>query len=142
MTQETFLRASHHFETFDPTRSFEAWVFRIARNLMIDQIRRRKNKRPLSLDMTVPQPKGWTGDDGTTLEIADSTGDPVCCLMKEVISTEIEAALHVLPPMFRTTLLLLAERHSHQKIARICDCSIGTVRSCVDAPQFAGGNAS
>lgn len=41
VTQETLARAWRHFEQFDPQYPFKSWVFRIAKNLLIDQNRRR-----------------------------------------------------------------------------------------------------
>ena len=40
--QETFLRAYTRMETFDPARPFPAWIRRIATNLCIDRLRRRR----------------------------------------------------------------------------------------------------
>lgn len=40
LTSQTFLRALEHLGTYKPTKgSFSAWLYRIARNLLIDQVR-------------------------------------------------------------------------------------------------------
>ena len=39
--QETFLRVIQHASRFDARRKFSGWVFRIARNLAVDEMRKR-----------------------------------------------------------------------------------------------------
>src|SRR6202044_1398577 len=45
--QQTWLRVAEKIQHYDPRRSFEAWLFTLARNLAIDHLRR---LRPESLD--------------------------------------------------------------------------------------------
>lgn len=45
VAQETFLRAWHHLDRYDPRRPFELWVMAIARNLCLDILRRRGRVR-------------------------------------------------------------------------------------------------
>src|ERR1700691_3602700 len=45
--QRTWLRVAEKIQQYDPRRSFEAWLFTLARNLAIDHLRR---VRPESLD--------------------------------------------------------------------------------------------
>src|SRR6202522_4683629 len=45
--QQTWLRVAEKIQQYDPRRSFEAWLFTLARNLAIDHLRR---VRPESLD--------------------------------------------------------------------------------------------
>jgi DNA-directed RNA polymerase specialized sigma24 family protein len=45
ITQETFVRAWTHSARFDPSRSFDAWVARIAINLCLDTARQRPTAR-------------------------------------------------------------------------------------------------
>jgi RNA polymerase sigma-70 factor (ECF subfamily) len=52
--QELFLRVHRAREAYDPTRSFAAWFFQIARRLWIDELRREKVRRlevPLEEDV-------------------------------------------------------------------------------------------
>ena len=45
--QQTWLRVAEKIQQYDPRRTFEAWLFTLARNLAIDHLRR---VRPQSLD--------------------------------------------------------------------------------------------
>lgn len=63
VVQEVFVRAWRHAHTFDPTRaSLRSWLYAIARNVVIDQIRRRRTR---------PDQPGTTASDELT-ELADS----------------------------------------------------------------------
>lgn len=43
LTSQTFIKALEKINTFDPTRgTFQAWIYQIARNLLIDEYRKRK----------------------------------------------------------------------------------------------------
>jgi RNA polymerase sigma-70 factor (ECF subfamily) len=129
ITQETLARAWTHFESFDPSRSFEAWVFRIAGNLIIDQSRRRKHHQEISLDAPVAFQEG--DEEVSRPELADHTRDPENCLMAKEVSAELQSALLSLPSLHQTTLLLVAQQRSYEQIARAFDCPVGTVRSRV-----------
>src|SRR5579863_8665967 len=50
ITQETLVRAWSARARYDPARSFDAWILRIAANLCIDRIRRRKRRTEVSLE--------------------------------------------------------------------------------------------
>lgn len=42
LTSDVFLKAWQKFETFDQSRSFQAWVYRIAHNHLVDHYRLRR----------------------------------------------------------------------------------------------------
>lgn len=56
ITQETFIRAHKNLHRLGPPWNFHAWVFRLARNYFIDQIRKDKNLLPLEEDAQVISP--------------------------------------------------------------------------------------
>src|SRR5690348_408701 len=55
VTQDAYVRAWNHFDSFDPSRSFEAWLFRILTNRIIDLRRRQKRVLICSLDTPMQQ---------------------------------------------------------------------------------------
>ena len=58
LLQETFLRVVRQRDSYVPTARFTTWVFRIARNLSIDELRRRTHRRHTSLDQPTHQRDG------------------------------------------------------------------------------------
>jgi RNA polymerase sigma-70 factor, ECF subfamily len=69
VTQEVFVRVVQNASEFKHEARFSTWVYTIARNLCIDQLRKAQHRRHPSLD----QPLG-PGDDARSL--GDSLADP------------------------------------------------------------------
>src|SRR5690606_5205118 len=59
LAQETFLRVYRRWDQFDPSRRFSPWLFRIAVNLTLDFLRRRKRRR-WTLLFTDRSTENWT----------------------------------------------------------------------------------
>src|SRR4051812_22250518 len=54
LVQEAFARAFEHRDRYDPTRPFEAWLYRILHNIFLDSVRRYEYKHKVSLDAAPP----------------------------------------------------------------------------------------
>jgi RNA polymerase sigma-70 factor (ECF subfamily) len=50
LTADTFLKAFEKFETYDSSRPFSAWIYRIAHNHLIDNYRQHEKRATTSLD--------------------------------------------------------------------------------------------
>ncbi len=133
VTQEALTRAWTHFETFDPRYSFEAWLFRIAGNIIIDQSRKRKRRPEISLDApTMGSGENENGNEGGCCpELPDSASGPQERLLEREISGELQAALRSLPHLHQATLLMIAQERSYEQIAHALNCPMGTIRSRV-----------
>jgi RNA polymerase sigma-70 factor, ECF subfamily len=129
ITQEALTRAWTHFETFDPQGSFDAWVFRITRNLMIDRNRRCRRRPEISLEASAvcleENDGGWGG------EMSLSISNPQDCLIAKESRAELMSTLNTLPSIHQATLLLVAQEYSYEQIATALNCPVGTVRSRV-----------
>lgn len=114
LLQESFLRAFQHLEEFDSSRPFYPWLYRIAVNLALSSMRRRKRQHPTeSLDLFP------SANDGPE---------------KNVTSNEfhfaLERAIAKLPAEQRTILLLRTrEEMSYQELSETLGIEIGTVMS-------------
>lgn len=125
VTQETFIRAWSCYAGYDPTRSFERWVFRIATNLCIDNLRRRKRRGECSLDA----PSGIEALSGSDCrELEDRSYDPEASLLAKEINERLYYAINALPPAYRRCLLLLPH-YTYAEIAEVMHCPVGTIRS-------------
>jgi len=123
LVQETFVRVWNNLSSYDPQYRFSTWLFRIARNLAIDQLRRR---RPV-----VPLERGVT-DDGDTLEMdpADIRRGPLGNLQNRELGRAMAREIDRLPPAYRELILL---RHfaglAYNEIAELKGMPLGTVKN-------------
>jgi RNA polymerase sigma-70 factor (ECF subfamily) len=127
VTQDAYVRAWHNFASYDASRSFEGWLFRIITNRVIDLRRRQKRVPMYSLDTPVQ------GDeDGQPLahEFAAPDSNPEDIVVGPVMEERLQEALASLPADYRSAILLCdVEQRSYQEIADSMHCAIGTVRS-------------
>ena len=123
--QEVWMRILVHGSQFNGRARFETWLFTIARNLVIDQSRKRTMN---SLDELID---GATEDDrAMTFEVA--AGDPTP--FDRVASLEdrekVAAALLELDALHREVLVLrFHEELSLEEIARVTRSPLSTVKS-------------
>jgi RNA polymerase sigma-70 factor, ECF subfamily len=121
VAQETFIRVLRSLQTYDPTRPFRTWIFKIASNLALDSLRRRK-RRPLSLeDLTEPE--------GRPIEIADPGPGPEEGIKIGQADARFEALVREMPEHYRVVLhLRYKEELSYEEIAETLSLPLGTVK--------------
>jgi RNA polymerase sigma-70 factor (ECF subfamily) len=111
VTQEVLLRALRHLDRYDPGRSFSTWIFGIARNAAIDELRRRRVRRAAPLT-----------------DLADAGDSPLATVARSERAQQVHRALAELPDMYREVLVLFHfEQLKYSEIAEILDVPIGTV---------------
>ena len=123
LSQEAFVRAWGALERFDPRYRFSTWLFRIAHNLGIDQLRRRR-LQTVSLYRT--------DSEGGEVEVVipDLDKDPLGHLENRALAAELREVIEKLRPEYRELVLL---RHfaglSYQEIADFKEMPLGTVKN-------------
>lgn len=121
--QETWVRVIDRGSQYDGRRRFEAWLFTIARNLVIDSRRRRTSGGFDSL--TEP------GEGPCREEMVASEGlSPIDLIAAQEESERIGAALGHLPSAYREVLVLrFQEDLSLEEIAAVIAAPLSTVKS-------------
>lgn len=123
LSQEAFVRAWSALERFDPRYRFSTWLFRIAHNLGIDQLRRRRLQ-------TMPLYRTDTDGDEVEVIVADVAKDPLGHLENTALAAELREVIEGLRPEYRELVLL---RHfaglSYQEIADFMEMPLGTVKN-------------
>ena len=103
--QETFLRAWRSRDNFDGSCLFRAWLYRIATNVCLDMIRRRKRRLP-AMHSFAEVPWLQPYPDRLLDEIAPDDDQPdAVAVDRETIELAFLAAMQLLPPRQRAALI-------------------------------------
>jgi len=123
LTQEVFLRVWKALGRFDPRYRFSTWLFRIAHNLGIDHLRRRR------VPVTSLQREDGEGRS-LSLDPPDRSKDPQALLENTELGLRIARCIGELRPEYRELVVL---RHlaglSYQEIADLKSLPLGTVKN-------------
>ena len=119
--QQTWLRVAEKIRSYNPQRSFEAWLFSVARNLAIDYLRRYK---PESLDE--PLATGETRAD----QLVGAGPTALEGVIVRERSSRLAATLGELPVIYREVLSLRFEEEMKlEEIAEVLGAPLSTVKT-------------
>jgi RNA polymerase sigma-70 factor (ECF subfamily) len=128
LTQETFVRVYRARDRYQTSFAFSTYIYRIATNLAISELRKRKRRRLVSLT-------GVTGPrDGVSeiCEINPADARPLqdAVLVDSERRAAVARAITTLPEKYRAPLVLRdVEGKTYEEIARILETSEGTIKS-------------
>jgi len=124
IAQEAFIRAYVNIHSYDMNRKFATWLYRIATNLSIDRIR--KKKPDFYLDAEV------AGAEGLTLysQVAADVELPEDQVESLELQATIQKEILKLPEKYRSAIVLkYIEELSLKEISEILELPIGTVKT-------------
>ncbi len=120
VAQDSFLALYRHLNQV-PSAAFRPWLFRVARNLCLDQLRRRKFKLSLFRDLQ-------KDDDHAFVPADTSAAAPDQLAETREANQAIEQAIGELPTKFREAFLLCeVEGLSYEDAAAVMGCPVKTV---------------
>src|SRR5713101_2969708 len=126
MVQVVFIRVYRHLHRFDRSKKFSTWVYTIASNLAMIELRNR-SRNPLVLFQAVQ--KNFEDDD-RPLQFEDTTSRPDDMYRKRHLREIVEESVAKLPEHHRNVFVLRElEGKSYEEIAEITECNLGTVKS-------------
>jgi len=128
LAQNVFLQAYKSRARYKQTAKFSTWLFTIARNLCLNEVRRRSRHPAESIEEAhaehEDQPRQQYEDKS---QIA-----PPEKLLHGELAQKIEEALGELPENQRTAILLCRQDElSYEEIAEILDCSLSATKSLI-----------
>lgn len=125
LTQEAFIKAFTSIKRFKGNSAFFTWLYRIGVNATLSHLKRNRFRRFFSLEKIQEE-----GSHAQVLEtLAAKHKSEKGALLGE-LQEKLNEALQKLSPKHRTVVVLFEiEGLSHQEIAEVVDCSVGTVRS-------------
>lgn len=119
--QETWIRVLERGRQYDGKSRFEAWLFAIARHLVIDLQRRRQ---PRSLDVLDGE------SDGQPPGIVQGQPSALEYVARRETSDRVGAAMGGLPASYREVLVLrFQEEMALEEIAEVVSAPLSTVKS-------------
>jgi RNA polymerase sigma-70 factor, ECF subfamily len=125
LAQEAFIKAFHALKTFKGGSSFYTWIYRIAVNKTINFLKQRKHKAQMSLDDL-----DFNAEHDPDLVALISDKTPRRDVGLTELQEKLNAALQRLSEPHRLVVTLHdVQGLSHEEIAKIMGCNIGTVRS-------------
>jgi RNA polymerase sigma-70 factor (ECF subfamily) len=125
LTQEAFIKAFSSINRFKGKSAFFTWLYRIGVNTALSHLKRNRFRRFFSLEHIQDE-----GSNAQVLEtLAAKHKSEKGALLSE-LQEKLNEAMQKLSPKHRTVVVLFEiEGLSHQEIADIVGCSVGTVRS-------------
>ena len=126
LTQDAFIKAFQSINRFQRQSSFFTWLYRIAINSTLTHLRKQRLRTFFSLEKV-------DEDDHVSAEViaalTDATGADRETFTRE-LQEKLNEAMQKLSIKHRTVITLFEiDGLSHQEIAEVMDCSVGTVRS-------------
>ncbi len=119
LAQETFMHAYKSLRNFKQRSTFYTWIYRIAVNLTLNYLKRRKRdeKREVHIE-----------DYSLDLKSTASTQSPERHSMKKELSEKLKEAIDSLPLTYRTSFVLVVfQGMTHSQAAKVLRCSENTV---------------
>ena len=128
MAQNVFVQVYKSAHRYEAASKFSTWLFTIARNLCLNEIRRRSRHPADSLDATHPEQ-----DDQPWQQFEDKKAvPPPESLLHGELAGKIEEALAELPENQRTAILLCRQDElSYEDIAKVLGCSLSATKSLI-----------
>jgi RNA polymerase sigma-70 factor (ECF subfamily) len=126
LAQEAFLRAYLNIDSFDNDKKFSSWLYRIATNLTIDRLRKKKPDYYLDAEIA--------GAEGMTMyaQLAVDQELPEDQVVGLELQEAIQKEMMQLPPKYRSVIVLkYMEDLSLKEISEILNIPVATVKTRV-----------
>ncbi len=125
ISQEVFIKAYKNIHNFDEKSAFSTWIYRIAVNTCIDEIRKRKNKTTVSIEE-----EQQTQDGSFQKQFISEEPSPENAYLAFEKNQEIIQAINTLSPEHKAVVTLRdLNGLSYTEISDITNLSLGTVKS-------------
>ena len=129
LCQETFLRVYRNISRYSNLYQFSTWVYRIATNLAIDEMRFRKRRGRVFYRNVWRQKQPAEGEQ-PEFELADIRRNPSDEILRKESNQVLGDAIRSLPRKYRTAFIMKeVQELPYETIAKVLNCSAGTVKS-------------
>jgi RNA polymerase sigma-70 factor (ECF subfamily) len=128
VAQNVFVQVFKSAGRYEVSSKFSTWLFTIARNLCLNELRRRSRHPADSMDVSHPEQ-----EDQPWQQFEDKKGfSPPDTLLHGELEAKIEEAMAELPENQRTAILLCRQDElSYEDIAKVLQCSLSATKSLI-----------
>lgn len=126
LAQETFLRVYRNAARYQPIAKFSTWLYKIAANLCINEVKKDRLRPHLTLD----EPAGPDPQGTRVVERLASPGEaPLGQAARREIQELLRQAIDRLPDDQRTTLVLVEYHHlQYQDVAEVLGVTVSAIK--------------
>ncbi len=129
LSQESFIRVYRARDRYQSSHAFSTYIYRIATNLAISEMRRRKRHRLVSLS-TFFLPRTDARETAVAFDVMDAKPLQDTNLIERERQLAVQAAINTLPDKYRVPLVLRdIEGQTYDDIANLLNMNVGTVKS-------------
>ena len=125
IVQDVFIKAYENIQSFDTTRRFSPWIYRIAHNEAVNYLKRKSKRYTISWD-----------DIATSKDKLDTATDeqpPEEKWLQQEIKEEITEAIKKLPKRYRQVLMLrYFQEYSYEEISKTLERPINTIGTLIN----------
>lgn len=130
LAQDAFVKVLNHIDKYSPEFKFSSWLFKIANNVAIDHLRKRRLDT-ISMDGS-PHASTASEVEATTLNLESEQESALDELEAKELGTAIERAIASLRPEYRSCIMLRhVEGRAYEEIAATLDLPLGTVKTYI-----------
>jgi RNA polymerase sigma-70 factor (ECF subfamily) len=133
LAQEVLIRIYKSIANFKEQSSFSTWIYRITTNVCLDEIRKRKNRKVISLDEEIK-----VEDGEMQRQIVSSDPLPEDAAEVGELRELVNGAIRSLSEEHRMVIVLRdIQGFSYDEIAEMLKCPEGTVKSRINRARLA-----
>ena len=123
VVQDTLIKLYTHASYYKNVAKFSTWIFTIAKNNALTELRKNKRKKTDSL---------WT-DDGKFIDISSKEESLESKVQNEIAVDQLNKFLDEIPENFRIAVVLRDfQELSYDEISKILEIPIGTIKSRIN----------
>ena len=123
VVQDTLIKLYTHASYYKNVAKFSTWIFTIAKNNALTELRKNKRKKTDSL---------WT-DDGKFIDISSKEESLESKVQNEIAIDQLNKFLDEIPENFRIAVVLRDfQELSYEDISKILEIPIGTIKSRIN----------
>ena len=123
VVQDTLIKLYTHASYYKNVAKFSTWIFTIAKNNALTELRKNKRKQTDSL---------WT-DDGKVIDINSKEESLESKVQNEIAIDQLNKFLDEIPENFRMAVVLRDfQELSYEEISTILEIPIGTIKSRIN----------